>query len=299
MSNAAPLHRVDGGVLEGLVVRAEAALEDAVGPALEGAPGHLAAAIRHAVFAGGSRLRPTLCLAVAAAYGDPAPALANAAAVSIELLHGASLVHDDLPCFDDARWRRGQLTVHAAYGVPTAVLAGDALIVLAFELLARSGERDRIAILAEASGAARGLIAGQAWETEGGVPLDDYHRAKTGSLFRAAAVLGALSAGAGASADAWARWGDLVGRAYQAADDLVDVVSSASASGKVGGRDQALGRPSAVHRYGVAGAKRSLARLVHDAASAVPPCPADSAIHAWLEGLMAKMAAVGALPGRP
>ena len=99
-------------------------------------PPLLAAAMRHAVFPGGARIRPQLCLAVARACGDAHPALADAAAAAIELLHCASLVHDDLPCFDDAATRRGQPSVHAAYGERLAVLAGDALIVLAFQTLA-------------------------------------------------------------------------------------------------------------------------------------------------------------------
>src|SRR3712207_4775184 len=99
-------------------------------------PPLLAAAMHHAVFPGGARIRPRLCLSVAAACGDDDPAVSEAAAVAIELLHGASLVHDDLPCFDDAPIRRGRPSVHCAYGEPAAVLTGDALIVLAFQILA-------------------------------------------------------------------------------------------------------------------------------------------------------------------
>ena len=98
------------------------------------APPLLAAAMRHAVFPRGARVRPRLCLAVAAACGDDHPEAADAAACAIEFLHCASLVHDDLPCFDDAATRRGKPSVHAAYGAPLAVLAGDALIVLAFQM---------------------------------------------------------------------------------------------------------------------------------------------------------------------
>ena len=102
-----------------------------------GCPPLLAAAIRHAVFPGGARIRPRLCLAVARACGDDDQAAADAAATSIELLHCASLIHDDLPCFDDALTRRGKPSVHRAFGEPIAVLAGDALIVMAFQTLAR------------------------------------------------------------------------------------------------------------------------------------------------------------------
>ena len=110
-----------------------AALDMAGGP---GGPPLLAAAMRHAVFPRGARIRPRLCLAVAAACGDDDPAAANGAAAAIELLHCASLVHDDLPCFDNADTRRGRPSVHRAYGEPLAVLAGDALIVLAFQTIA-------------------------------------------------------------------------------------------------------------------------------------------------------------------
>jgi geranylgeranyl diphosphate synthase type II len=124
-------------------LRIEQALEAAVTPCeIRGAPPRLAAALRHAVFPGGARVRPQLCLAVAAACGNDRPALAEAAAVAIELLHCASLVHDDLPCFDDAPLRRGLPSVHAKYGERIAVLAGDALIVRAFDVLAAAAAEE-------------------------------------------------------------------------------------------------------------------------------------------------------------
>ena len=167
-----------------------------------GAPPKLAAAIRHAVFPGGARIRPHLCLAVARACGDDDPALADATAVALELLHCASLVHDDLPCFDNAATRRGRPSVQAAFGEPLAVLAGDALIVLAFQTLAAAGAQSpgRMAALittvASATGMPFGIVAGQAWECEPRVALSDYQRAKTGALFAAATAAGAQAAGA-------------------------------------------------------------------------------------------------------
>lgn len=110
-----------------------------------GAPPRLAEALRYAVFPGGHRIRPRLCLSVARACGDDDPGASDAAAAAIELIHCASLIHDDLPCFDDAPLRRGQPSVHAAYGEPLAVLAGDALIVSAFETLARGRPATRSA----------------------------------------------------------------------------------------------------------------------------------------------------------
>src|SRR3954453_642744 len=157
-----------------------------------GCPPRLGAALRHAVFPRGARIRPKLCLAVAAACGDDDPTAADAAAAAGELLHCASLVHDDLPCFDDAPIRRGKPSVHLAFGEPLAVLAGDALIVLAFQTLARAAAfaPDRLTTLLLTVGGAvgmpLGIVAGQAWECEPEVELEAYQQAKTGALFAAA-----------------------------------------------------------------------------------------------------------------
>ena len=167
-----------------VTTRIERALEQALDSGGQaGCPPGLARAVHYAVFPGGARVRPRLCLAVAAACGDPDPALSDAAAVAIELLHCASLVHDDLPCFDDAPMRRGKPSVHSAFGERLAVLTGDALIVHAFEALARGGLRrpERlpalIATVAAATGMPTGIVAGQAWECETHVDLADYQRA--------------------------------------------------------------------------------------------------------------------------
>src|SRR5262245_44425529 len=157
--------------------RIESALIAAVATAAQGAPGQLASALRCAVFPGGARIRPRLCLAVAAVSGKEQSALADAGACALELLHCASLVHDDLPCFDDASLRRGKPALHVAYGEPLAVLTGDALIVLAFEQLARAlvhaPERGAqlLGVLARAAGSPHGLVTGQAYESEPSVPL--------------------------------------------------------------------------------------------------------------------------------
>ncbi|NDG58883.1 MAG: geranylgeranyl pyrophosphate synthase, partial [Betaproteobacteria bacterium] len=165
------------------------------------APRSLAAAIKHAVFPGGARIRPRLCLAVAMSCGDDCPPLSNAVAAALELMHCASLVHDDLPCFDNAETRRGQPSVHKAFGERLAVLAGDALIVLAYQTLAAQihhrPERAQALFrgLSQAVGMPAGIVAGQAWESESVVDLRQYQRAKTGALFAAASALGAASAG--------------------------------------------------------------------------------------------------------
>ena len=177
------------------LARIESSLADAVLSAeASGAPPRLAAAMRHAVFPKGARIRPRLTLAVAAACGDDQPRLSSAAAAAIELLHCASLVHDDLPCFDDADTRRGRPSVHRAFGEPLAVLAGDGLIVLAFQTVARAGcgapERlgPVINAIGDGVGVPFGIVAGQAWECEPRADLSEYQRQKTGALFAAASM---------------------------------------------------------------------------------------------------------------
>jgi len=262
--------------------RIEQALQRALalGEGPEGPP-LLASAMRHAVFPGGARIRPQLCLAVAAACGDPHPALSDAAATAIELLHCASLVHDDLPCFDDAATRRGLPSVHAAYGERIAVLTGDALIVLAFQALAEAAERRTqpllaplIGILGRRVGGPSGIVAGQAWECEPRVSLAAYHRAKTGSLFAACTEAGALAAAADPAP--WRAFGLCLGEAYQVADDVRDVVATTQALGKPAGRDRDLHRPSSASELGLGGAIEYFDRLVERSIEAIPDC--DGAI---------------------
>src|SRR5690242_8860196 len=195
------------------VTRIERTLIEAIGATeAPGGPPGLAAAMHHAVFPRGARIRPRLCLAVAGACGDDAPEASAGAAAAIELLHCASLVHDDLPCFDNADLRRGRPSVHAAFGEPLAVLAGDALIVLAFQTLAKAScpplrMAKLINIVGSCVGVPRGIVAGQAWECEPEVDLSHYHRSKTGALFAAATVCGAAAAGF-ENPDAWRDLGE-------------------------------------------------------------------------------------------
>jgi geranylgeranyl diphosphate synthase type II len=258
--------------------RIENVLTNAVGLAdAPGCPPSLAAAVRYAVFPGGARVRPRLCLAVAHACGDDQPEVSDAVAAAIELLHCASLVHDDLPCFDDAATRRGKPSVHKAYGERIAVLAGDALIVLAFHTLTQGAAAapQRLAPLLMTIGRSVGLpfgiVAGQAWECEARVALEQYHRAKTGSLFVAAAVAGAVAAGA--QAQSWRVLGESLGEAYQVADDIRDVAADPALLGKPVGQDDAHGRPSAVRELGMAGAVAHFRELMDAAVDAIPPCP--------------------------
>ncbi|MCB1669677.1 MAG: polyprenyl synthetase family protein [Gammaproteobacteria bacterium] len=250
------------------------------------APPLLTAAMQHAVFAGGSRIRPRLCLAVASACSEDQPQLTDAAAAAIELLHCASLVHDDLPCFDDAAVRRGKPTVHRAFGEPLAVLTGDALIVLAFQTLTRGGAAhpDRLSrlllILGSAVGAPGGIVAGQAWECESQVVLADYQRAKTGALFAGVTMAGA--AAAGRDPDAWRLMGEKIGEAYQVADDIHDVTADPEEMGKPGGRDVALDRPSAARELGLEGAIARFKLLVREAVQAIPDCPGAAPLRAHM-----------------
>lgn len=264
------------------LTRIEQALTQAVAHAdRPGCPPGLAAAMRHAVFPRGARVRPQLCLAVARACGEDAPAVTDAAAAAIELLHCASLVHDDLSCFDDAPTRRGKPSVHRAFGEPLAVLAGDALIVLAFETLARGAATapDRLAALlltvGRSVGVPGGIVAGQAWECEPELEIEAYQRAKTGSLFAAATVAGAAAAGV-AGASAWQALGERLGEAYQVADDVRDVAAEAAELGKPVGRDAALGRRNVALELGVEGAVERLRGLVAAAVEAIPACPGAS-----------------------
>jgi geranylgeranyl diphosphate synthase, type II len=268
--------------------RIEMALDRAVAHAeAPGAPPLLAEALRYAVFPGGHRIRPRLCLSVARACGDDDPAGSEAAAAAIELLHCASLVHDDLPCFDDAAMRRQKPSVHVAFGQPIAVLAGDALIVLAFETVARAaglhpGRLVRlVGLLGRAAGSPSGIAAGQAWESEAHVSLSDYQQAKTGALFAAATVAGA--AAAGAEPEPWRRLGECLGEAYQVADDLRDVACRQEEIGKPAGRDATLGRPNAAALLGTGGALDRLARLTREAVAAIPACPGAAALTAEIE----------------
>ncbi len=267
-------------LVERLPARAQVGFEAAIVRALESAaappcPPQLARALRYAVLPGGARVRPRLTMAVARACGSAHLELASAAAAALELLHCASLVHDDLPMFDDADQRRGRPSVHRAFSEPIALLVGDALIVQAFDVLARAeGPRDVAAdvmrAVAEGAGAPRGIVAGQAWESEPEVDLVAYHRAKTAALFVAAVAAGAR-AGGGEPA-AWIPLGLRIGEAYQVADDLEDVVGARPDLGKPTGRDAALKRPSAVNDLGMEGAERRLHALLREAEDGIPRC---------------------------
>lgn len=261
--------------------RIEAALQGAIAHAQEGsAPPRLASALHYAVTPGGARIRPTILMAVAVACGDDRPRLTEASAAALELIHCASLVHDDMPCFDDADIRRGKPAVHRAYGEALALLTGDSLIVLAFEVLARAAAEDPmraaqlVLTLAQRTGSPRGICAGQGWESEAKVDLSAYHQAKTGALFIAATQMGAIAAGQ--DPEPWEELGARIGEAFQVADDLRDALGDADSLGKPVGQDAMNGRPNAVLEYGVDGAIRRLKDILGGAIASIPSCPGEA-----------------------
>jgi len=265
-----------------LTTRIETAISNAiaVGQGGRSAPPRLASALQYSVSPGGARIRPTILLSVAKACGDDRPEIADAAAAALELIHCASLVHDDMPCFDDADLRRGKPSVHRAYSEPLALLTGDSLIVLAFEVLARAGARDPVRalelvkVLSQRTGMPGGICAGQGWESESKVDLSAYHCAKTGSLFIAATQMGAIAAGQ--DGDQWVELGARIGEAFQVADDLRDALCDADELGKPVGQDEVHARPSAVAELGVEGAVTRLKNILAGAIASIPSCPGEA-----------------------
>jgi geranylgeranyl diphosphate synthase type II len=219
-------------------------------------------------------------MSVALACGDDKPNVSNAGAAALELIHCASLVHDDLPCFDDADVRRGKPSVHRAYSEPLAVLTGDSLIVLAFKVLAQGAREDLarmgalVDILSTRTGMPHGICAGQGWESEADVDLAAYHQSKTGALFIAATQMGAVAAGQ--EAEPWFELGARIGEAFQVADDLRDALCSETELGKPVGQDDLHGRPNAVASLGVDGAVQRLKNILGGAIASIPSCPGEA-----------------------
>jgi geranylgeranyl diphosphate synthase type II len=206
--------------------------------------------------------------------------LTDAAAAALELIHCASLVHDDLPMFDDADLRRGRASTHCAFSEPLALLAGDSLIVLGFDILARAGDHDParalglIRILGKRTGMPFGICAGQGWESESAIDLSAYHQAKTGALFIAATQMGALAAGQ--DPEPWEELGARIGEAFQVADDLRDALCDEATLGKPAQQDDLHGRPNAVTQLGVRGAVNRLDNILAGAISSIPKCRGEA-----------------------
>lgn len=279
-----------------LLNRINARIDAAVAGAGAGsAPGTLARALNYTVFPGGARVRPQLCLSVARACGDDQPDVSDAAAAAIEMMHCASLVHDDLPCFDDADLRRGKPSVHKAFGENMAVLVGDTLIVLAFEILAKAAEKSPvraaqlIALLARYTGSPYGICAGQAWENEAQIDLRAYHRAKTGALFMAATEMGAVAAGS--ESGPWSELGARIGEAFQVADDLRDHLGDEETLGKPVRQDEIHHRPNAVEHFGVQGAQKHLKDILSGAISSIPSCPGEAELCAIVSAQAERLSA--------
>ncbi|HEV7275633.1 MAG TPA: farnesyl diphosphate synthase [Devosiaceae bacterium] len=244
-------------------------------------PERLLAALRHGTLNGGKRLRPLLLRQAARVFGLPAEH-SLAAGLAVEMLHCYSLVHDDLPAMDDDDLRRGRPTVHKAYDDATAILAGDALLTHSFGLLAEESCHPdpavRVALVAElAAGAgAAGMVGGQMRDVEGETgslsesAVAAMQAMKTGALIRAAVRMGAILGGADARAlSALTAYAEAAGRAFQLADDLLDVTASPEAMGKRTGKDAAKGKQTLVALLGVEAARAQLEAIVADALTAL------------------------------
>lgn len=241
-------------------------------------------AMRYSLLNGGKRVRPTLVYASAAAIDTQCSETAlDYIAASVECLHSYSLIHDDLPAMDDDDLRRGQSTCHKAYGEATAILAGDALQTLAFELLADCPDldaRQRIALvksLAAASGA-RGMVGGQFVDLsmERHTPaielLQTMHSLKTGALIRASIWMGGIAAAASSEQlQALDRFGNFIGLAFQVKDDLLDIEGSTEVLGKQQGADQARAKMTYPALLGLEGSKTLLEQLQQQADLALQP----------------------------
>jgi geranylgeranyl diphosphate synthase type II len=241
---------------------------DRLVPAESIPPATIHRAMRYSLFAGGKRIRPLLCLAAADAVSDTIDGAVTAAS-TLEFIHTYSLIHDDLPALDNDDYRRGKLTCHKVFGEAMAILAGDALLTLAFQVLAASltvSERQRAMLTAElatAAGTVGGMIGGQVADLEGeGLPpdaalLDNIHRAKTGALLRASVRMGAIYAGATpGQLAALSAFGEHIGLAFQMIDDILDVEESSEALGKTAGKDAQQQKITFPAVYGLAESRR-------------------------------------------
>jgi farnesyl diphosphate synthase len=246
----------------------------------EDTPAGLGDAMRYAVLDGGKRLRPLLVLAACEAVSGDTQA-AMRAAVAVELIHAYSLVHDDMPCMDDDALRRGKPTVHVKYGEAQAMLAGDAMQALAFEILtpdegiAPSLQARLVSLLARAAGH-DGMAGGQAIDLASvGRPLDeeslrDMHRRKTGALLQASVLMGA-ACGSLSRADwqALSDYGAAIGLAFQVVDDILDVTQASETLGKTAGKDHENNKPTYVTVLGLEAARRHANALREQAQAAL------------------------------
>lgn len=276
---------MDQNWLDHIRIRIDAALDHALGAHL--GDSKLLEASRYSVLRGGKRLRPALVYAAAEAVGTSKDS-ADAAAISVELLHAYSLIHDDLPAMDDDALRRGQPTTHIAFDEATAILAGDALQALAFSILGQDDSRTdairvkQLRLLGDAVGF-RGMALGQAidLESEGkAVSLDalkEMHAKKTGALITASLLMGAACGEPSDSDwDALAQAGEAIGLAFQIQDDILDETVSTETLGKTRGRDQMLGKPTFPSLLGIEASEQEASVLVETAVNALARIDKDT-----------------------
>lgn len=266
--------------------RTETALERFLPPATT-APARLHEAMRYSVLGGGKRMRPLLCHATGEALGAH-PQVVDAAACAVELIHAYSLVHDDLPCMDDDVLRRGRPTCHVEFDEATALLVGDALQTLAFQVLAEGAEPScqrrlsMLTLLAQAAGS-RGMAGGQAIDLAAvGMALtveqlEFMHIHKTGALIRASVLLGAHCGQADdASLQTLGHFANRAGLLFQVVDDILDTVSSTATLGKTAGKDAAQDKPTYVSMLGLPQARELAGRLCAEAHEALAACAHDT-----------------------
>jgi farnesyl diphosphate synthase len=272
-----------GPALQALILRAEQALDHRL-PLAEQSPAELHRAMRYAVLGGGKRLRPLLVYAAAQALGEDGPQL-DAAACAVELIHAYSLVHDDLPAMDDDALRRGRPTCHVVFGEAMAILAGDALQALAFDILADDGAQQTDAATAIAmlrtlgrACGAEGMAGGQALDLAAVgrkltlAELEHMHACKTGALIRASVRLGALVGGADAGTlHALDHYANAVGLAFQVRDDILDVEGESAVIGKTAGKDACADKPTFPSIIGLDASRTRLAELTAGALDAIAP----------------------------
>jgi farnesyl diphosphate synthase len=265
-----------------LSARADAMLARVLPPE-DQAPADLHRAMRYAVLGGGKRLRPLLVYATGTTFGAPLEKL-DAAAAAVEIIHAYSLVHDDLPAMDDDNLRRGRPTCHIVFGEAMAILAGDALQALAFDVLAHDAALagdpavhvEMLRVLAVACGS-HGMAGGQALDLAAvghklsPAELERMHVHKTGALIRASVRLGALAAGVSETATlaALERYGHAIGLAFQIRDDLLDIEAGTAQLGKTAGKDAASAKPTYPAILGVDASRGELVRLTQEALGAV------------------------------
>src|SRR5208283_1860034 len=258
----------------------DAALERLLPPATQ-YPSSIHAAMRHSVFAGGKRLRPILCMEAAQMVEGCVPLGIEELGAALEMLHTYSLIHDDLPALDNDDLRRGRPTCHKAFGEATAILAGDALQTLAYEVLAKTqcSAEARVAIIAEiarATGTIDGMIGGQVMDLEAehvhpdAQTLEYIHRSKTGALLTASVVTGGTYAGASEAQIAGLRsFGENIGLAFQIVDDVLDVTQTSEQLGKTAGKDTAHDKATYPALFGIDASLKKADELVAQADAAL------------------------------